>query len=120
MCVRMNEHACVRVIIIRGGAAVVCAFTDVHVAHDYSSTSHASDSIHVLASLKRHTTVTPPLRHNACHYRSDAKIRPPFLGISASGKIGVGVILRKHNFLENRPTLQTDLENMLVFSSKEK
>ena len=39
---------------------------------------------------------------------------------SASGKIGVDVISRKHNFLENRPTLQTDLENMLVLSLKEK
>ena len=38
-------------------------------------------------------------------YRSAAKICPPFLGISASGKIGVGVISRKHNILENRPTL---------------
>ena len=44
----------------------------------------------------------------------------PILDISVSGKIGVGVISRKHNFLENRPTLQTDLENMLVFCSKEK
>ena len=58
--------------------------------------------------------------HTTHIYRSAAKIRPPFLGISASGKIGVGVISRKHNFLENRPTLQTDLENMLVFSSEEK
>ena len=54
-----------------------------------------------------------------CMYRSAAKIHPPFLGISASNKIGAHVILRKHNFLENRPTLRTDLENMLVFSSKE-
>ena len=38
-------------------------------------------------------------------YRSAAKICPPFLGISASGKIGVGVVSRKHNILENRPTL---------------
>ena len=72
----------------------------------------------IISNWKRYCTYT--LLQVQCIYRSAAKIRPPFLGISASGKIGVGVISRKHNFLENRPTLQTDLENMLVFSSKEK
>ena len=52
------------------------------------------------------------------YYRSAGKICPPILSISASGKIGMGVILRKYNFLENRPTLQTDLKSMLVFSRK--
>ena len=52
------------------------------------------------------TTVHSKMSYDCCKlnvYISVTKILPPFLGISASGKIGVGVISRKHHILENRP-----------------